>query len=136
MTAALVDFHCHVDLYPDHAGVIVECDRQNIYTLAVTTTPKAWLRNRELAASSRRVQIALGLHPQLVAERAHELTLWREYLNDARYVGEVGLDAGARFYRSLELQKQVFATVLRACAERGDKILRCIACARPGPCST
>ncbi|HEX3696234.1 MAG TPA: Qat anti-phage system TatD family nuclease QatD [Polyangia bacterium] len=123
MSAVYVDFHCHVDLYPDHAAVIAECDRENIYTLAVTTTPKAWPRNRELASSSRRVQVALGLHPQLVAERADELTLWREYLSEARYVGEVGLDAGARFYRSLDLQKQVFAAVLRACAEQGGKLL-------------
>ena len=123
MAAPLVDFHCHVDLYDNHAAVIAEADRSRIYTLAVTTTPKAWKRNRELAVASKYVRVALGLHPQVVAERAGELALWDELLTEARYVGEVGLDAGPRFYKSLELQKKIFTHILRACAEQGGKIL-------------
>ncbi len=118
-----VDFHCHLDLYPDHAELIARCDRDEVATLTVTTTPKAWRRNTELALGSRHVRVALGLHPQLVAERAAELPLWKELLPSARYVGEVGLDAGPRFYRSFELQKQIFTEILRACASTGEKIL-------------
>ena len=44
-------------------------------------------------------------------------------LPQARYVGEVGLDAGPRFYKSLDIQKVVFERVLKACAAAGDKIL-------------
>ncbi|KQO49568.1 Qat anti-phage system TatD family nuclease QatD [Methylobacterium sp. Leaf85] len=119
----LVDFHCHLDLYQDHAALIRECDREAVATLAVTTTPKAWPRNRDLATASTHVRVALGLHPQLVAERAVELPLFERYLHEARYVGEVGLDAGPRFYRSFEAQERVFERVLAACAEQGDKIL-------------
>jgi TatD DNase family protein len=119
----LVDFHCHLDLYPDHAALIRECDREGVATLAVTTTPKAWPRNRDLAKTSSHVRVALGLHPQLVAEREAELPLFERYLAEARYVGEVGLDAGPRFYRSFDAQERVFARVLAACAEQGDKIL-------------
>jgi TatD DNase family protein len=118
-----VDFHCHVDLYKDHAALIAECDRERVATLAVTTTPKAWPRNRELASRSAHVRIALGLHPQLVAERENELPIFEHYLPDARYVGEIGLDAGPRFYRSFPAQERVFERVLRACAEQGGKIL-------------
>lgn len=118
-----VDFHCHVDLYKDHAGLIAECDEARVATLAVTTTPKAWARNRELAAKSDHVRVALGLHPQLVAERENELPIFERYLPDASYVGEVGLDAGPRFYRSFAAQERVFERVLRACAEHGGKVL-------------
>jgi TatD DNase family protein len=121
--ARWVDFHCHVDLYEDHAAVIAECDRERVATLAVTTTPKAWPRNRELATKSAHVRIALGLHPQLVAERENELPTFERYLADARYVGEIGLDAGPRFYRSFPAQERVFERILRACAEQGGKIL-------------
>ena len=69
------------------------------------------------------MRAALGLHPQLVSERADELQLWEQYLPNARYVGEVGLDASPRFYKSFDLQKRVFERVLRACAGRGEKIL-------------
>lgn len=121
--ARWVDFHCHVDLYNDHSALIAECDRERVATLAVTTTPKAWLRNRELASKSTHVRIALGLHPQLVAERGNELPIFERYLSDARYVGEIGLDAGPRFYRSFPAQERVFERILRACAEQGGKIL-------------
>ncbi len=118
-----VDFHCHLDLYPDHAKVIAECDREAVATLAVTTTPKAFHRNRELAATSAYVRVALGLHPQLVADREAELPLFERQLHETRYVGEIGLDAGPRFYRSFEIQERVLERILRACAEQGDKVL-------------
>jgi TatD DNase family protein len=119
----LVDFHCHLDLYPDHAEAVARCEREGVFTLAVTTTPRAWPRNQELAAQTRHVRAALGLHPQLVAERSHEIALWKELLPRTRYVGEVGLDAGSKFYRSFERQKEVFVEVLTSCAAASDKIL-------------
>ena len=126
-----VDFHCHLDLYPDLEVAIEKAEAARIYTLTVTTTPKAWPRNYALTRGTRYVRAALGLHPQLVAERAGEWALWEHYLPETRYVGEVGLDAGPRFYRSLETQKKVFRTVLERCAEAGGKIftvhsVRCV----------
>ncbi|MDP7701094.1 Qat anti-phage system TatD family nuclease QatD [Mycobacterium sp. TY815] len=118
-----VDFHCHLDLYQDRHAVIARAEAAQIYTLTVTTTPKAWPHNREMTIHTRYVHAALGLHPQLVADRAHELPLWEKHLSETRYVGEVGLDAGPRFYKSFDLQKQVFRRVLEACADAGDKIL-------------
>lgn len=118
-----VDFHCHLDLYPDHEAAIARAEAARIYTLTVTTTPKAWPRNHELTRHTRFVRAALGLHPQLVAERAGELPLWDRHLPETRYVGEVGLDAGPRFYKSLDTQKHVFRSVLERCAEAGGKIL-------------
>lgn len=121
--AQLVDFHCHLDLYPDHAAAVAQRERERVFTLTVTTTPKAFPRNKELADRTKYVRAALGLHPQLVAERAKELSIWNEYLPSTRYVGEVGLDAGRRFYASFEQQKSVFSEILSACASTGDKIL-------------
>lgn len=123
MAKPLVDFHCHLDLYPDFSALVEECEAQRIYTVGVTTTPRAWPRNHSLASPTRYVRAALGLHPQLVSEQASELTLWEEYLPQARFVGEVGLDAGPRFFRSLQLQKEVFERILRQCAQAGGKIL-------------
>jgi TatD DNase family protein len=123
IAASLVDFHCHLDLYPDHTEILAECERTHTFTLSVTTTPRAWQRNNELASKTKYVRAALGLHPQLVAERSDEISIWQDHLPESRYVGEVGLDAGPRFYRSLDLQKRVFERVLRSCADAGDKIL-------------
>jgi TatD DNase family protein len=119
----LVDFHCHLDLYPNHEEAVARCEREGVFTLAVTTTPKAWPRNQKIAAQTRHVRVALGLHPQLVAERSHEIALWKELLPLTRYVGEVGLDGGPKFYRSFERQKEIFVEVLISCAAASDKIL-------------
>lgn len=122
-TNGLIDFHCHLDLYPDHAAAVRDADAAGVFTLAVTTTPKAWARNHELTRATRHVRAALGLHPQLVSTRADEIALWESLLPQTRYVGEVGLDAGPRFYKSLDLQKFVFTHVLKACAKAGGKII-------------
>ena len=123
MNPGYVDFHCHLDLYPDPVSAIADAERAGVYTLTVTTTQKAWPRNRELTHKTRFVRAALGLHPQLVHERANEISLWEEYLPQTRYVGEVGIDAGPRYYRSIDKQKEVFEQILRRCAKDGGKIL-------------
>lgn len=123
VTTGLVDFHCHLDLYPDHETAVREADEAGVFTLAVTTTPRAWPRNHELAQRTKHVRAALGLHPQLVAEREAEIALWDDYLSETRYVGEVGLDAGPRYYKSMEAQQRVFQHILRRCAGAGDKII-------------
>lgn len=123
MSANLIDFHCHLDLFPDFVSAINEAERSGIYTLTVTTTPKAWPRNNELTRSTRYVRAGLGLHPQVVGERAEEIELWEKYLPETRYVGEVGIDAGPSYYKSLSTQQQVFQRVLQCCASAGGKIL-------------
>jgi TatD DNase family protein len=120
---AYVDAHCHLDLYPDLAAQIGSCDSSAVATLAVTTTPRAWPKNRELAQSSPFVTPALGFHPHLVGERIEELEVWDRFLPEADFVGEVGLDASPRFFSSLPTQKEVFAHVLRACSSATAKVL-------------
>jgi TatD DNase family protein len=119
----LVDFHCHLDLYPDFEALVGESERLEIFTLAVTTTPKAWARNQMLASNTRYVSAALGLHPQLVAEHWREIDLWEKLLGETRYVGEVGLDAGPRYFSSRARQEEIFRRILRCCSEAGNKIL-------------
>lgn len=118
-----VDFHTHLDLYPDLADAIAVCERRRTATLTVTTTPRAYTKNCELAGHSQFVRVGLGLHPQLVEERSTEIALFEKLLPLSRYVGEVGLDAAPRHYASFELQKSILERILRMCAEEGGKIL-------------
>lgn len=123
MAASFVDYHCHLDLYPDFENIIEECEKNQIHTLAVTTTPKAFPRNFALIANKEYVRAALGLHPQLVASRANEIEIWKEYFDETRFIGEIGLDAGTQYFKSFELQKTVFKTILDSCANSREKIL-------------
>lgn len=122
-TFELVDFHCHLDMYPDPVAVVRETEALGIMALAVTTTPYNWPRNKALTAHSKSIYAALGLHPQLMTHHEEEIALWDTYLGDTRYIGEVGLDAGPRFRHSLETQKRVFQHILQRSSAAGDKIL-------------
>lgn len=123
MDPPLVDYHCHLDLYPDYKAVFAHCRELSIETLAVTTTPRAWERNRELAADCPSVRVGLGMHPQLIAEGVDESRCLERLLPNTRYVGEVGLDAGPRYYKSIAEQKRIFERILCSCAEQKNKII-------------
>jgi TatD DNase family protein len=118
-----VDFHCHLDLFPNHLEVLRECEELGIKTLTVTNAPRVWQQNQLFAKDSQHVRVALGLHPQLAHAYAHELNLFEKYLPDAKYVGEVGLDGAPEYASTLGIQRQVFSTILNLCAQSGGKIL-------------
>ncbi|MBY0432060.1 MAG: TatD family hydrolase, partial [Rhodospirillales bacterium] len=71
-----VDFHCHLDLYPDPAAAVRACQESGAYVLSVTTTPKAWRGTVALAKECSRIRTSLGLHPQIAHERIRELALF------------------------------------------------------------
>ena len=119
----LIDYHCHLDLYPNYEEQFQACTANRIATLAVTTTPRAWPRNKELASKSPMVRVGLGLHPQLVGEHGGDLSVFENYLPETRYVAEVGLDAGPAHYKTYAQQKSVFETIVRLCAQADGKIL-------------
>jgi len=119
----LIDFHCHLDLYPDPEREVREADAARVYVLSVTTTPRAWIRTAQLAKGHRRIRTSLGLHPQLAHERASELSLFEELLLRTRYVGEIGLDGGSDYGKYAAIQSKVFETVLRLSAVGGGRIM-------------
>lgn len=123
MPTPLVDLHCHLDLYPNPAAQVSALTSSGAYVLSVTTTPKAWEKTATLAGSNQRIKTALGLHPQLAAERCGELPLFDELLPKTRYVGEVGLDGSAEWRPTLPAQIRVFDHVLASCAREGGRIL-------------
>jgi len=123
MSSNYVDLHCHLDLYPDFVSAVKDAEQAQVYTLSVTTTPRAWPRNREVTEGTRYIRAGLGLHPQLAQERSTEILLWDQYLPEARYVGEVGIDAGPHYYRSFGVQKEIFQYILQRCAQQRNKIL-------------
>lgn len=99
------------------------CVERGAYVLSVTNTPSAWHGTAMLAEGAPRIRTALGLHPQLAAERAGELPLFRQLLPAVRYVGEVGLDGTPEHRPYWAAQLRVFTDILDACAEQGGRVL-------------
>lgn len=119
----MIDFHCHLDLYPNPAEVVESCEKRSMFVLSVTTTPSAWEGTDSLASPVSRIRTALGLHPQLAAERIKELPLFDDLLPRTCYVGEVGLDGSSYLRASWECQVRIFRHVLLACEQAGGRII-------------
>ena len=119
----MIDFHCHLDLYPDPQLAAEDADRAGVYVLSVTTTPKAWKGTLKLAEGPRRIRTSLGLHPQLAHLRHNELPLFESLGGETLYFGEVGLDGGSELARHADIQREVFDFILKVAGNRGGKVL-------------
>mgnify|MGYP001576270277 CR=1 FL=1 len=117
------DFHCHIDLHPDPAALIARCEDARVVVLAVPTTPRAWPQNRAWMQNNFYVHAAVGLHPELVAERYAEVELLEQRIGECRLVGEVGLDGSPQHCASYQRQNQVFARALAASQKHGGRVV-------------
>ena len=119
----MIDFHCHLDLYPNPQAVRDECVRRGLYVLSVTTTPMAWKGTLALTEKAPHIPTGLGLHPQLAHERQEELKLFDNILPETHYVGEIGLDGAAEFRAHWQSQVIVFEHILAKCCSAGGRIM-------------
>lgn len=120
---ALIDFHCHLDLYENPHAVASEIVARGCYVLSVTTTPSSFEGTADLAPANSRIRTALGLHPELAVQRARELPLFEKLLPKTSYVGEVGLDGAREHRKTLDHQARVLMDILQMCARAGGKII-------------
>ena len=74
-----------------------------------------------LAMQGSLIYTALGLHPQIAHQRKSELSLFDNYLPDALYVGEIGLDAAPEFNMHWGDQIAVFDHILESCTRAGGR---------------
>jgi TatD DNase family protein len=119
----MIDFHCHLDLFPDPHALVEVCEQSAFFVLSVTTVPSAWRGTVALSAGSTRIRTALGLHPELAHEREGELGLFDALLPEAKYVGEVGLDRSPGTEARWPAQERVFRHILSSCQQAGGRIM-------------
>lgn len=119
----MMDFHAHLDLFDDPQSIARLADEQGIYVLSVTTTPSAFLGTKHLAKGYRRIRTALGMHPQIAADRLHELSLFDRLIVETDYVGEIGLDGSSEYKSTLSSQRKAFLHILKKSEEVGGRVL-------------
>lgn len=107
--------HCHVDLIDPMEKFCLDAQACNISLIAVTTTPKAYNIEFQMLNNYSSIYIALGLHPQLVSERKHELVIFDKNVTSSKFIGEVGLDFSKHFYHSKKDQLDVFEHIIQSC---------------------
>lgn len=119
----MIDFHCHLDLYPNALQVLDEVARRNEFTLAVTTSPRAFIATSRVFSGRASVHIGLGLHPEVAEAKQGEEDLLVQLIASARFIGEIGLDGSSRFKRSLPLQVRIFTSAIAECQRQGGRVM-------------
>lgn len=119
----LIDTHFHLDLSENMQELITQFRSSQIGIIAVGTTPRAFEREQKFVAGLNNIQVGLGLHPQLIMERGHEIDLFLDLVKESRYIGEVGLDFNAPNKDSKAQQIPCFRKIAEKCALEGNKIL-------------
>ena len=108
----MIDYHCHLDLYPNPLKIFDEVKSKEVDVLAVTTSPRAYIKTSQYFSNLKKVRVAVGLHPELVAQRQSEWTLFMQIIKKCKYIGEIGIDGSQRFRDSLDIQTTFFREAL------------------------
>ena len=119
----MIDFHCHIDLYPKARDVYAGAIERNIFTWLVTTSPKAFQATNHVLKKHNSVLISPGLHPEIVADRFQELEMLLKLIQNVAVVGEVGLDGSKRYSTSHAMQLRVFSEAVRKCHDVGVRVM-------------
>ena len=119
----MIDLHSHLDLYENALKLLPLVSKRNVFTLVVTTSPRAWEATSRVFAGFDNIKIALGLHPEIAQKKKNELELLLSSIHKTRFLGEIGLDNSPRFRDSLELQKAIFNDVLAESERLGGRII-------------
>lgn len=119
----MMDFHCHLDLYPNAREVYAKANRLMDFTWLVTTSPRAFTATSNVLPPTASIIVSPGLHPEVAAQKAQELELLLQQMNESMAVGEVGLDGSARYRQHFDLQKSIFSAVVERAQTLGGRVL-------------
>ncbi|AEB06827.1 TatD-related deoxyribonuclease [Coriobacterium glomerans PW2] len=122
------DMHCHLSLMANSREVAEGAQERDINMLAVSVTPAdAAAAHRQLDGCAR-VRTGLGLHPWWLADGRcgeTEIARFMEAVRDARFIGEIGVDAGRKCAGTQEMQLDVLTRMAAAVRDRdiGRRVL-------------
>jgi len=119
----MIDLHTHLDLYPDSLKMLPKVNEMNKFTLAVTTSPRAWQETSKLFSGYNNIEVALGLHPEIVLQKFNELDFLITSIQKTRFIGEIGIDGSPKYSNSLPKQELIFEKILRECEQSGGRII-------------
>lgn len=88
----LIDTHVHIDFYPDPQKIAREYEELKIYAMFVTNLPELFKKHFKAFQGFKYVRLCLGYHPQVASEYSFNESLFKEMVENTRYIGEIGLD--------------------------------------------
>ena len=121
MNPLLWDMHVHLDFMSNARQVADAGSDAGLGLFAVTVTPQGYLSVQPKLQDAVNVKLAVGLHPWWAADGRcgmDDAEKAAGLIHNARYVGEIGLDASPKHVPegSLGIQCEIFETICRACS--------------------
>lgn len=114
----LFDAHVHLNWFKNPEQAAAQAQKLGIAALCCTVTPKEYRDASALLSKYANVRVAAGAHPWFVDEAAGAIGA----IDDSAWVGEVGLDFGAKHESSKKEQLRVFEAVCEACSGGGKTL--------------
>lgn len=121
MTNFLFDTHAHLDLSTNFNEEVNSIEKLKIYTIAVTNLPPLYIKLKS-RIESKYIKPALGFHPELIEKYQKYIPQMWNLLDDAKYIGEVGLDYKVAI-NSKAIQLSFFESLIHKCNDLGGKVL-------------
>lgn len=122
----LADMHCHLDFSSDMAALARLAQAHGVAAFSNTVTPEGYLAASEALAGFPNVRTGVGLHPWWVADGccdAEQVELACRLIQEACFVGEVGLDFAPRREGTFETQLDAFERIVDACCAQNGKVI-------------
>ncbi len=88
----IIDTHCHFDMMDNPESYINQKEEIGDIVIGMTNLPSHFKMGSPYVSTFKHVRIALGFHPLLAMERRRELSLFKQYVDQTSYIGEIGLD--------------------------------------------
>lgn len=108
----MIDTHCHFDMMPNPERYIREKEDAGDIVIGMTNLPSHFQMGIDHVKTFRHVRLSLGMHPLLAEEGQKEMSLFRRYVDETSYIGEIGLDFSREGYCTKELQIGILHDVL------------------------
>lgn len=118
---SLFDAHAHLNWFEDPAEAAARSQELGVSALCCTVSPEEYKQARALLSKCPNVRVAAGLHPWFVDE-ATDADDASEAIGRSAWVGEVGLDFGAKHAYAKKDQLRVFEAICEACSDGGKTL--------------
>lgn len=110
----MIDTHCHFDMMPKPEAYIRQKEQAGDIVIGMTNLPSHFKLGVPFIRDYKHIRLALGLHPLLAAENIRETRVFREYIDQTSYIGEIGLDFSKASNGNKDVQISVLKELLAA----------------------
>lgn len=118
---SLFDAHVHLNWFENPEEAAAQAQKLGVSALCCTVSPRDYKEARALLSKCANVRVAAGVHPWFVDD-ATDVNDAVEAIDGSAWIGEVGLDFGAKHANTKKDQLRVFEAVCEPCSDGGKTL--------------